>query len=180
MEKAKLTDKIKKCFKGDKRLKTILMIGAIGVALLLFSSLFNTDSDMTDKSVNISVNAQEYTKNLEKELSDILSKIDGAGKCSVMITMDCGVETIYATQEESSYDTDGTGESHDYSMNYVVLGSSSNGKEALVIKEIQPKLRGIIVVCEGGGNSNVKMNIISAVSAAFDISSTKISVQKMT
>lgn len=180
MEKVKLTDKIKKSFKGDKRLKTIVLIGAVGVALLIVSSVFGSESDATDKSVNISLSAQEYTKTLEKELSDILSKIDGAGKCSVMITMDCGVETIYATQEESSYDTDDSSESHDYSMNYVVLGNSSNGKEALVIKEIQPKLRGIIIVCEGGGNSNVKMSIINAVSAAFDISSTKISVQKMT
>lgn len=180
MEKVKLTERIKKHFKGDKRLKIIVMVGAIGVALLLMSNAFSSDTSANENGVNISVSAQEYTKNLEKELSDVLSKIEGAGKCSVMITMDCGVETIYATQEESSYDADDNGESHDYSMNYVILGSSSNGKEALVIKEIQPKIRGIIIVCEGGGNSNVKMSIINAVSAAFDISSTKISVQKMT
>lgn len=179
MEKVKLADKIKKSFKGDKKLKIVVIIGAIGVAMLLVSSMFGSDTNEGGGSVSISVSAQEYAKTLEKELSDILSEIEGAGKCSVMITMDCGVETIYATQEESSYDVDNNGESQDYSMNYVILGNSSSGKEALVIKEIQPRLRGIIVVCEGGGNSKVKMNIINAVSSAFDISSTKISVQKM-
>ena len=147
---------------------------------LVISELLVGDAQTPRESVSVNVGVEEYTKTLEKELSAILSKIDGAGECSVMITMDCGIETIYATQEESSYQNSEKGENRDKSVSYVILGTSSNGKEALVIKEIQPKVRGIIIVCEGGGNSKVKMNIINAVSSAFDISSTKISVQKMT
>lgn len=179
MGKVKLKDKFKSGIKGDKRLKIIVVIGILGVALLLASEMLISDEASIQDSVNVNVSAEEYTKTLEKELSVILSKIDGAGECSVMITMDCGVETIYATQEDSSYDVDGDSESRDNSVSYVILNNSSNGKQALVIKEIQPKVRGIIIVCEGGGNSIVKMNIINAVSSAFDISSTKISVQKM-
>ena len=179
MAKMKLADKFKKSFKGDKRLKIIVIIGVIGVALLLLSESLGTDTSATAESVSVSVDAQEYAKTVEKELAQIISKIEGAGDCSVMVTVDCGVETIYATQEESSYDLDDNSESRDNSVSYVVLNGSSGGKQALVIKEIQPKLRGIIIVCEGGGNSKVKMNIINAVSSAFDISSTKISVQKM-
>ena len=179
MGKVKLKDKFKNGIKGDKRLKLIVIIGIIGVALLLASELFNSEDNTIQDSVNVNVSAQEYTKTLEKELGAILSKIDGAGECSVMITMDCGVETIYATEEESSYEFDDDSESRDNNVSYVILNNSSSGKQALVIKEIQPKIRGIIVVCEGGGNSIVKMNIINAVSSAFDISSTKISVQKM-
>lgn len=179
MGKVKLKDKLKNGIKGDKRLKIIVIIGIIGIALLLASEMLASGESTAQDSVNVNVSAQEYTKTLEKELGTILSKIDGAGECNVMITMDCGVETIYATQEESKYDTDGDSESRDNSVSYVILNNSSSGKQALVIKEIQPKVRGIIIVCEGGGNSNVKMNIINAVSSAFDISSTKISVQKM-
>ena len=178
MAKTKLADKLKKGFKGDKRLKIIVIIGVIGVALLIMSEAFNSDTVATE-GVNVSVNTQEYAKAVEKELSHIISKIEGAGECSVMVTMDCGIETIYATQEESSYDFDDDSESRDNSVSYVVINSPSGGKQALVIKEIQPKLRGIIIVCEGGNNSKVKMNIINAVSSAFDISSTKSSVQKM-
>lgn len=179
MGKTKLADKFRKGFKGDKRLKIIVIIGIIGVVLLLVSEAFDGDVGSTAEGVNVSVNAQEYAKAVEKELSQIISKIEGAGECSVMVTMDCGIETIYATQEESSYEFDDNSESRDNSVSYVILNSSSGGKQALVIKEIQPKLRGIIIVCEGGDNSKVKMNIINAVSSAFDISSTKISVQKM-
>ena len=179
MGKTKLADKLKNGFKGDKRLKIIVIIGVIGVVLLLASEIFSSESRTSQESVNVSVNVQEYGKAVEKELGSIISKIEGAGECSVMVTMDCGVETIYATQEESSYDFDGDSESRDNSVSYVILNSSAGGKQALVIKEIQPKLRGIIIVCEGGGNSKVKMNIINAISSAFDISSTKISVQKM-
>ena len=35
MEKVKLADKFKKGFKGDKKLKIIVIIGAVGIALLL-------------------------------------------------------------------------------------------------------------------------------------------------
>ncbi|MBR5773913.1 MAG: hypothetical protein IKY44_03585 [Clostridia bacterium] len=179
MAKTNLIDKIKAGFKGDKRLKIIVIAGVIGALLLLASEAFDTDTSSASQSVSLTLDTQEYAGMLEEELSEIISKIDGAGQCSVMVTVECGVETVYATQEQSSYDSDGNSQSHESELSYVVVGGSSGGKQALVIKEIQPRLRGIIIVCEGGGNSKVKMNIISAVSSAFDISSTKISVQKM-
>jgi len=179
MEKTKLSDKFKKKFKGDKRLKIIVIIGVIGVVMLLASEVFNVGDSSASEGVNVSFDTQEYAKAIEKQLGQIISEIEGAGECSVMVTVDCGIETVYATEEESAYDFDGDSESREDSVSYVVINGSSGGKQALVIKEIQPKLRGIIIVCEGGGNSKVKMNIINAVSSAFDISSTKISVQKM-
>lgn len=179
MAKAKLMEKIKTGVKGDKRLKIIVIIGIIGIMLLLASEIFSADTGSSSQNVSLTVDTRQYVEEIENELAEILSQIEGAGKCRVMVTVDCGVETVYATQEESSHDINGDSQSVESNVSYVVVGGSSGGKQALVIKEIQPKLRGIIIVCEGGGNSKVKMNVINAVSSAFDISTTKISVQKM-
>ena len=179
MAKIKIAEKIRERFKGDKKLKIIVISGVIGVLLLLASEAFGADTQQVAQNVSLTVNTQEYAKTIEKELGNIISEIDGAGRCSVMVTVECGIETVYATQEQSSYETDGDSQSRENDVSYVMVGGSSGGKQALVLKEIQPKLRGIIIVCEGGGNPKVKMNIINAVTSAFDISSTKISVQKM-
>ena len=41
---------------------------------------------------------------------------------------------------------------------------------------ISPRVRGVIVICDGGGNVVVKQKIVDAVTKVFDISSTKVSV----
>ena len=176
----KFGSSIKDRISGDKRIKFIIFLGAVGVFLLIISGLFSSGaSNKGAETVTLSVDVSEYTREIEKSLREIISDIDGAGKCSVMVTLDCGVETVYAEDVDLNSDVSDGRESSKESRELVTLNGSSSTKEAVVIKEIQPRVRGVIVVCEGGGNPGVKMNIINAVTSAFDISSTKVSVQKM-
>ena len=48
----------------------------------------------------------------------------------------------------------------------------------MLLKVIEPNIRGVAIVCDGGENAAVRENIINAVSAVLDIKTNKISVSK--
>ena len=42
--------------------------------------------------------------------------------------------------------------------------------------EVEPVVKGVIIVCQGGNNPTVQQNIINAVTTALDISSARVCV----
>ena len=93
----KKTSKFDSIFKKLKSIKNIELIIAaifIGIILIIFfsGSLFGGEKDET-----VIFKLNEYGSALEKKMEKILSDINGAGKVSVMITFDSGVEIITAS-----------------------------------------------------------------------------------
>ena len=60
-----------------------------------------------------------------------------------------------------------------------MLKNGSNNEECLVIKVFEPTVKGVAVVAQGADNPTVKNAILQTVCALFDISSAKVSVEKM-
>lgn len=172
--------------KSPKFVKIIVIIGLAGIGLILLSGLFPHKNEAKDNQTNSQVayiSLTQYENNLEQSLADIISSIDGAGKTRVMLTMDSTVEQVYATDKTMSQkDTVNSGEdtetNKDTSANstYITVELSDGTQQTVLLKEIQPKVRGVLVVCSGGDNSVVKEKIVDAVTKALDISSSRVSV----
>ena len=47
------------------------------------------------------------------------------------------------------------------------------------VQELEPRVEGVIVIAEGGGNAQVKQNILEAVQALFSVEAHKIKIMKM-
>jgi len=162
-------------FKAPDRWKNLIIIGGlIGIALIFLSSYFPSGSGGSGSAEETldKISAQEYTSQLEENLIQIISHIDGAGEAKVMITLETGVETKYATQEKSSTESSG---------GCVLLwGRRPRGSErALAVTEVQPTVKGVVVVCPGGEEPVVQQRIISAVTTALDISSKRVFVTRL-
>lgn len=125
----------------------------------------------------------DYASVLEKKLTIMLSKMDGVGSVSVMVTLNANEEKVLAedtssqTQRTEERDqaggtrnTDSLQQSHD-----VVL---QNGNIPYVVKEYAPEIRGVLILAEGAGDSMVKNQITEAVSKLLDVPVHKISVEK--
>ena len=101
-----------------------------------------------------------------------------------MVTLENGTEQVYAQNEKSSSDntsnTDETQSDFSFEKEYVLIESNSYGEDGLVIKLIQPKIRGVAVVCEGGGSDIIRQEISETVTAVLDISASRVYVTKMT
>ncbi len=135
---------------------------------------------------NEEVESSSYEADLELKLAALLSKIDGVGAVNVMITLEESEEIVFQTDSslESSVteetDSDGgqrTVNSNSYSYSTVLSGDSSNG-EPYVIKQIYPKVAGVVVIAEGAGSAGIQTQISEAVQALFDIPVHKIKVLK--
>lgn len=69
-------------------------------------------------------------------------------------------------------------ESSEQSEDTILSGSSGQGVPILE-KEIRPRIAGVVVSAQGGGNPKVQAEITEAVEALFDVPSHKIKVLKM-
>ena len=117
---------------------------------------------------------------MQTELEQILSQIAGAGKVSVMITYEGTGERYYATDvtSESTSSSDGTQEARtraqESEKQSKKLVTPSN--EPVLTKDNFPKVLGVIVVCDGARDVQVKQAVVTAVKAALDVADHKISV----
>ena len=129
-----------------------------------------------------------YRERLCRQLEEFLQSMDGVGKTKVYITMHSSAEIIVErnspyskrTEEEVSKETSRTvGETENDSE--VVLTQQADGSEApIVIKEIVPVVKGVVVAAQGGDDMLIKKEITELVMALFGIEEHKIKVVKLT
>lgn len=178
--------KLREYTKNTKFVTVIVAIGLIGIVLILLSDLVKpktSEEKQSDTQIKY-VSLDEYENRLEQGLAEIISSINGAGKTRVLLTMESTVEQVYATNKNLSQDNrtnvDNSNSSSDKDIQaettYITVELSDGTEETVLVKEIQPKVRGVLVVCAGGDDSIVKGKIIDAVTKALDISSSKVSV----
>ena len=102
--------------------------------------------------------------------------MEGAGDAQVLVTLDRSSEQIYATEERSSARTESTGSDGESETTYFSVRGSDGSEQALPLTELQPVIRGVVVVCPGGGDPAVAERITQAVTTALDISSARVCV----
>lgn len=151
----------------------------------LVSSEFRpSDGKKAEKKESVTAvqNQETYAEDIEKRLTEIVSSIDGAGKTRVMVTLDSGAEQVYAKNEKIKSDTSGgtaiEKENFSNEKEYVLIETDGN-EGGMIIKLIQPKIRGVAVVCEGGGSDAVRQEITQAITAVLDISASRVYITKM-
>ena len=169
--KSRLTEMMKK-LKNDKKALLTVIIGLLGMLLVLLSEIPSSVSG--DGKSEKTVQTEFYNDNLERETEILISKIEGAGKVSVMLTYEATEETVWAKDINSK---NGGGESADKEEKHIIVDTSA-GETGLAVKVIYPKVRGVAVVCSGGEDPVVISRIKSLVSALFDIGSNRISIAR--
>ena len=125
---------------------------------------------------------QDYSDDMETQLETILTQIKGVGAVDVMVTYESSTEVIPAsnvtkssqiTEEKDSQGGIRTTTQEDLSENVVTSGGNQN---LMVIKEIKPQIRGVVVVAQGAGDIRVKTELIDAVRTIFQIPSYRVMV----
>lgn len=181
---------LKKLKKAGPEKWIILVAVGILIVVLVIPAEKKTDDNVLDKpeitQQNSELKNNSYEAELEKKLEDILSKVDGAGTVKVMVTLDESEEIVLQTdssvESNITNETDSAGgqrtvNSNSYSYSTVLSGGSSNG-EPYIIKQIYPKVAGVVVIAEGAGSAGIQTQISEAVQALFDIPAHKIKVLK--
>ena len=173
-------------FIRKKKQIIILAIGFFGMAMIFVSGFISDkeEENVPEQEAAAPMTADDYRKQLEQELSEIISRIDGVGEVSILITMDTSTEDVYVvekkTEEKTGYSSSSdSGESdgeYREENKYVTVKRKDGSEDAVLQKQIMPKIRGVLVVCDGGGNNVIKEKIAQAVSNVLNISVGKVFV----
>ncbi len=163
--------------------KTILVIcGFLGILLLCLPEIIPKRT----VSAVPTISADVFVKETESRLQTLVESIEGAGACRVMVTLENGIEYVYATEQKSNSDRqeDISGEDtrlsqRDDNESSAILIDTDSGREGLLVTEIQPTVRGVVVVCAGGDNEAVRERVSEAVTVALNISSKRVCVTKL-
>lgn len=151
--------------------KYVLLVAALG-ALLLLWPMEKKPADSVPAAVSSTAGAD--LEETEKAMEEILSKISGVGRVDVMLTLHSGGERVLA--QDSSLRYSGPVQSPDSYERSSQPVTDGNG--VVVTQERYPQYRGALVVCEGGGNDTVRLQVIAAVSALTGLGSDRIAVVK--
>ena len=146
--------------------KYVVLVLLVGVVLMLLP----TRQEKTNQP-NVDAESVERKQDIQKELAQILTQIEGVGAVQVMLTIGSGEETVYQTDTETT--------DNSCRVETVIVTDTSRAQQGLVQKINPPKYLGAIVVCKGGGNAAVKLAVVEAVSRVTGLGADQISVLKM-
>ena len=182
------TDKPK--FRKPDKVTGLLGLGLSGILLVgLAPMLKSGDREATataSSALQINLSAEEYASTVEERLCNILGKIEGVGTVEVMVTLKSGYLCTYAVTEKRDSDVSEeiksdeqrkTQEKNTTEQSYVLIGEGDS-TQPLVMSCSEPEVKGVVVVCDGGGDPLVVSQVTSAVKVALDISSARITVSK--
>ncbi len=169
----------------SKKNKIILILILLGLGLLTISSFYTqkTNNQETNKpSTALITPTETYVKQLEEKINFMVNQIEGVGQAQVTITMENGVENIYANSEKkltnSNENLSGAPSQRNDVQRDVVVIDGVNGKQALIVTQKEPTVKGVVVVCEGAENGTVAKRVTDAVSKALHIKTNRLSVVK--
>lgn len=150
-----------------KKLPWIALLALLGIVLMLFSKCGEDKAGEQVASEPSALDPALYAEQIEEKVEALCNKIDGVSSAHAVVTLKGGYRAIYATDAQygSSVNKSET----------VLIGSGSSEK-ALLIGYENPEIAGIGIVCSGGDDAYVRAEIISMISAAFDLGANKIFV----
>jgi len=167
--------------KKIKNIKNFEMIIAVilgAVILLIYFGNFSS-SESGSKTMNEYMSSMEYATFLEKKLGSTLSAISGAGKVEVMITLESGPELIIATSTDKKTTTTESSGNKTESITVVenpIIVTQNGSSKPLVLMEILPKVKGVIIVSQGANNVKVKLDLLNAIQALLSITPSNIQI----
>ena len=153
-------------------LKIIIFGLILGVALLFVGGFVLPDGESKSNKEIESEGERyaffEYKEEIRREIEKICLSVHGVKSVSAVVCFDGVGESIYAVNLQSG---------NSEKTEYVVIGSGSNA-HALYLGESLPKLSGIGVVCNTGGDEAKRNEILCLLSSAYGLPMTRIYVSE--
>ena len=143
----KIKEYFKKMISQKDYVKLAVIVGFLGIFLIFVSGMIPKkvkESELSKIKSDTSVNSETHRELLEKNLTYAVSKIEGAGRPQVLVTLENTAETIYATEErknkeasedKSSGEITRKKESDDCEKKYITVKDSEGTEHALAVKK---------------------------------------------
>ena len=157
----------------------VFLLGITGILLIGLSTFLPDRAEEPAGSGVLETDARAYASELESRLQSILEQMEGVGQARVMVYAKSEKVNNDVLEDIRAEDERKTQEKQVTEQTYILI-DGAGGEQPLVTAELEPQVKGVVVVCEGGDRPDVVGKVVDAVKVALDISSTRISVSKLT
>lgn len=178
-------------YSDNKKQVVLVVFLIIGILMMLLSGLVGSDDkkqkNFIDVDINKDFNISLYEKGLENRLLDIIKKIDGVGNANIMVTLENSIEYIFAQEKREKIDKISdyqdqvplkTQERNDEERKLMLVDGPNGKRQALIKTQIQPKVKGVVVVCQGGDNPYINQQVTNLLTTVLNISSNRVYVTR--
>lgn len=178
--------------KGPRSTLLLVALAALGMVFMFLSAKPMTTEPVKPPGETSEVVApfrekENYREILEKDLSAMLRRVKGVGEVAVFVTLDSGPVYQYGENEEttgrSTREDDGSGGTRSIEETTVkrqlVVTRENNTDRPVITREIQPAIRGVIVIAEGAENPVLREQVARALQAGLNIAAHRITVLPM-
>lgn len=177
-----------------KKLNFLIILAAAGIFLIVLANTFaGSGSTSTDRlntgqpAVHVEPptlknTSSEITKledTLAERLEEVLAQVNGVGQVQVTVNMASTTQKDFAvnttTNNKNTQERDPKGgnraitETEENGQMVMARGNQGGGEVPVVIKEIKPEVKGVIVVAEGADDMLVKADLMKAVQVYLDL-----------
>ena len=150
---------------GLMKYRYVLLVLAVGLCLMLLPSGRQEETEQTEEAEQ-TCTTNEWLCEQESRIAAALSRIDGVGETLVVLTLESGPESILASDRQGE------------DQETVVVSAGSGYQQTVTVQELSPRLQGALIVCQGGGNDKVRLQVLQAVEALTGLSANQISICK--
>lgn len=169
---ASLLARIKKVKNFEIYVAVALIIIMVAIYMTTFSSGSSSSSKKTAE--------QDYAREIEKQLVNTLSQIQGAGRVEAMVTVvgSATIEIAYNIDEKTVTQS-GSGGSATSTTTIVktpVIINGSDGPQPVILFEIKPQVKGVVIVASGAYDVGVRLQLLRAVQTVIADDSVRIEI----
>ena len=202
LKKLRNTEEEKKEGNNKKKIENLVFLVVILIiTVVAINAIWNGNSKKNKQDEN-SQNSKQLAQNmnnttietssntskeLEKNLETILSRIQGVGEVKVFINYSESSEVVpmynEASKNSNTEETDTQGgirKIQEQDSQKEIIYKEENGEKVPITKKIvEPKVQGAIITAKGASDVNIKTSIIQAVEAVTGLATHKIQVFEM-
>lgn len=154
-----------------EKCKYVLLVALAGVLLLLWPAGGGGEGPAVPEAAGEDL---FQTGRMEEKLERALSKVEGAGEVTVVLTLRDGPRQVLAQDGSASEESGRTVRESET----VVVSKGSGAQEPVTLQELGPSYQGALVVAQGGEDPLVRLALSEAVSALTGLGTDKISICK--
>ncbi|NLM75360.1 MAG: hypothetical protein GX187_04620 [Clostridiaceae bacterium] len=172
--------------------ENLVVIVILGVIILIAASFLSKSDDAKDAMNDIStitaseesglkytpLNGHEIISDLENRLSELLSKVEGAGQVDVMIFADSSSEHVpaYNNEQNTRSDEGASGKSSEIRETRELALSGDD--TPVILKVNVPQIKGVVVVAQGADDILIREQLNNAVCTLLGIPEHRVQIMK--
>ena len=148
------------------KLKTEYVLIVALIAAIVLAAVFSFGKSSNKNTATVS-ETDRYVSSLENKLQSVISGIKGAGKSSVVITVDGAISSVVAVDEKTVEEN---------GRKTTTVSTVMSGGKPVILGEKYPEITGVLVVAKGADDITVKMAILNAVTVALGVNCNKVQI----